>query len=72
MAANDYRDVAVVCPFYRAQRDLTIRCEGVTVRGSITVGFKAKRDKECWMKTKCSSLHGCKYCPIWIGKMEEW
>lgn len=66
MPSSNYRDVNVVCPFYKSSvNPKKIRCEGC---GSRSIGtdliFKTTNDRDKHMAYYCDDIENRKNCPV--------
>lgn len=63
-----YEDALAKCPYYMEQDACSVKCEGLTRLGSLTVRFRTKRQKGMWTSRYCNSVKGCEACPVWQMK----
>lgn len=75
MASNNkYEAKDVMCPFYRAEKDHSLYCEGVYGNGLIQT-FEKKSDKMDHKKSYCHGYETCKNCKLYQAinvKYERW
>lgn len=61
-----------LCPFYSAEADQKIYCEGVQDGTSIHLAFGSKTDRKTYEKEYCCADYiGCKICRMLYEKYEE-
>ncbi|MBR4442532.1 MAG: hypothetical protein IKS52_04600 [Clostridia bacterium] len=64
MGHTSYKDKWAVCPYYRTQGRLFIRCEGVGGSDWTTLSFRTAEALGKYTMRYCNSIRGCKDCII--------
>ena len=60
-----YVSPEAICPFYRSEKGLKIRCEGFCASCLLEVLFKTPADMDSYKRKHCNSFIGCEECPIY-------
>lgn len=69
--ATQYNDVQVVCPFFIAQQDRIIKCEGVNDNNTIVLKFKDTASLNEYKEQFCDSCYQkCRVCKM-LGEKYE-
>jgi hypothetical protein len=55
----------VKCPFYRFDNENRIVCEGLAEKNTINLVYESQADKKDYMRRRCNSIEGCRFCLIY-------
>lgn len=61
---DTYNAVKAVCPFYKGEDRLDVRCEGLVPGGTLVNRFRFPRPKDRYMLAHCQNMQGYKTCVI--------
>lgn len=63
MGEKKEKNYYVMCPFYRKDETVNIRCEGITKESTLVMQFKTKKGREEYQNKYCRTM-GYKTCPL--------
>lgn len=61
--ATTYKDVDVLCPFFKENKEKGISCEGLTEDSILKLCFNTQKEKELHLKVFCQGKY--KNCEIY-------
>jgi len=65
-----YGSQNVLCPFYKDETSITIRCEGLISDACVETFANKKEKREHWKKYCCSEYKVCPLATFLYGKYE--
>lgn len=71
MGNTSYKDKWAVCPYYKTQGRLFIRCQGIGGSDCVTLYFKTAEGQGKHTMRYCNSIKGCENCIIYWCQGED-
>lgn len=62
---QNYVSKEIVCPFYKQEEGLKLRCEGFSKYCSLQISFVSRQDLKDHENTFCKSIRKYPECPIY-------
>lgn len=62
----------VICPFYKSQGQLVIKCEGISKRKLTNICFQTPEERTEYRKAHCESFEYEKNCDVCRSLLEKY